>query len=258
MGMTVPQTMFTKAFILAAGMGSRLRPYTDTLPKPMVPVDGRAIVDHTLDHLVRAGITDVAMNLHYRADILRDHLRGRTAPAIAFSEEDSLLDTGGGIKNALGMMGDKPFFCFSGDTLWEDGPGGDTLHRLAAAWDDDTMDLLLLLQPVEKMTLTPPSCDYDIDDTGRPVRSRAKTGKFFWPSIRIIHPRLFDHTPDGPFSFLELMDRAESQGRLAALEHDGICHHITTPDDLDRVNAHYAARHGGNHSATKIRGPAAG
>lgn len=254
----MPHTMFTGAFILAAGMGSRLRPYTDTVPKPMVPVDGRPIIDHTLDHLVHAGITDVTMNLHYRADILRDHLRGRTAPAMTFSYEDSLLDTGGGIKNALGTMGDKPFFCFSGDTLWQDGPGGDTLHRLAAAWDDSRMDLLLLLQPVEKMTLTPPSCDYDIDASGNPVRSRAKTGQFFWPSIRIIHPRLFDNTPDGAFSFLELMDRAEAQGRLAALEHDGICHHITTPDDLDRVNAHYAATRSNSRTPAKRRGPAAG
>jgi len=239
-GTSTAFNMPTRAFILAAGMGSRLRPYTDTLPKPMVPVDGRPIIDHTLDHLVRAGIHDVTINLHYRADILQAHLSRRNDVRITFSYEETLLDTGGGIKKALYTMQNRPFFCFSGDTLWDDGPGGETLMRMARSWDSNLMDLQLLLQPVEKMVLTPPSCDYDIDAQGLPVRSREKTGHYFWPSIRIIHPRLFDHTPEGPFSFLTLMDRAEEQGRLAALEHDGICHHITTPADLDRVNAHYA------------------
>jgi MurNAc alpha-1-phosphate uridylyltransferase len=248
-----------RAFILAAGMGSRLRPYTDTLPKPMVPVDGRPIIDHTLDHLVRAGITDVTMNLHYRAEILQKHVGRRNDIRVTFSYEDMLLDTGGGIKKALYTMEDAPFFCFSGDTLWDDGPGGETLARMARVWDSQTMDLLLLLQPAEKMTLTPASRDYDMTPEGKPKRSLDKTGQFFWPSIRIIHPRLFDDTPEGAFSFLTLMDRAEAQGRLAALEHDGICHHITTPDDLDRVNAHYAAmHHEGTSPSAKLRGPAAG
>lgn len=225
-----------RAFILAAGMGSRLRPYTDTMPKPLVPVREQSIIDHTLDKLLQIGVQDVTVNIHYMADMMQAHLSRRVAPRMTFSPETTLLDTGGGIRKALYTMGGQPFFCFSGDTLWEDGPGGNTLLRMAQAWDDDTMDLLLLLQPVDQMILTHGSHDYDIDPTGKPVRSRDKTGRFFWPSIRIIHPRLFDNTPEGPFSFLQLMDRAEQAGRLGVLQHDGVCHHITTPDDLDRVN----------------------
>ena len=232
--------IFKRAFILAAGMGSRLRPYTDSMPKPMVPVDGRPIIDRTLDQLEAIGVTEVTVNLHYMADKLQNHLAGRGSPRITFSYEPELLDTGGGIKKALYTMQDDPFFCFSGDTMWEDGPSGNTLLNMAKSWDSDTMDLMLLLQPVDKMVITHGSNDYDLIG-GKPVRSLniPKTGHYFWPSIRIIHPRLFRNTPDTAFSFLTLMDQAQAAGRLAAMEHDGVCHHITTPDDLDRVNAHF-------------------
>lgn len=234
------------AFIMAAGMGSRLRPHTDTMPKPLVPVSGKAMIDHTLDHLQEIGLGHVTVNLHYRAALLQNHLTRRTAlhpsPRLTFSLESELLDTGGGLKKALYTMGGGAFYCFSGDTLWEDGPSGNTLEKLAQAFDEDRMDLILLLQPLEKMTETRGSGDYDIDAQGRPIRNRQREGKYFWPSIRICHPRLFADTPDGKFSFLELMDRAEAQGRLGALVHDGVCHHVTTPDDLARINAHYAAR----------------
>ncbi len=235
-------TLPNHAFILAAGMGSRLRPHTDTMPKPMVPVNGKAMIDHTLDHLAKINVTDVTVNLHYMGALLQNHLSRRIAPRLTFSWENALLDTGGGIKKALYTMGSDPFFCFSGDTLWEDGPSGNTLERLAAAFDDNSMDLILLLQPVAKMTETAGSGDYDIDANGKPIRNRQRQGQYFWPSIRICHPRLFAGSPDGKFSFLELMDKAESEGRLGALVHDGVCHHVSTPDDLARVNAHYAQR----------------
>jgi MurNAc alpha-1-phosphate uridylyltransferase len=150
--MTRPNTP-DHAFILAAGMGSRLRPYTDTLPKPLVPVNGKAMIDHTLDKLVALGIREVTVNLHYMADRMQEHLGERLAPRLTYSWERELLDTGGGLKKALYTMGRKPFFIFSGDTLWEDGVSGNTLANLAAAWDD-SMDLLLLLQPVDRMIMT--------------------------------------------------------------------------------------------------------
>lgn len=231
-----------RAFILAAGMGSRLRPHTDTMPKPMVPVGGRAMIDRTLDHLDAIGVSDVTVNIHYMAEKLQAHLAARRHPRMTLSYEPALLDTGGGIKKALYTMGGEPFFCFSGDTLWEDGPAGNTLVRMAKAWDSARMDLMLLLQPVDKMIITHGSNDYDLTPSGHPARSLTtpKSGKYFWPSIRIIHPRLFDDTPEEAFSFLSLMDKAEAAGRLAAVEHDGVCHHISTPDDLARVNAHFA------------------
>jgi MurNAc alpha-1-phosphate uridylyltransferase len=231
-------TLPDHAFILAAGMGKRLRPYTDSMPKPMVPVNGKAMIDHTLDALEKVGVGEVTINLHYRAEQLLRHLSTRHSPHLTFSHEGILLDTGGGIKKALSAMGDKPFFAFSGDTLWEDGPSGNTLRNLAAAWDDQSMDLLLLLQPVKAMIGG--VGDYDMVD-GRPIRSLDKTGLYFWPSIRICHPRLFADTPENaPFSFLDLMDRAQKTGRLGGLVHDGTCHHISTPEDLIRVNAHFA------------------
>ena len=233
----------TRAFILAAGKGTRLSAYTDSLPlpvpKPLVHVQGKPILDHTLDRLEDAGIAHVTINVHHLASQITAHLSNRLAPAIIFSHETTLLETGGGIKKALNTMGGEAFFCFSGDTLWEDGPSGNTLRRMAAAWDDSTMDLLLLLQPLDKMTVTHGSGDYDLGPDGKPFLSPTKTGKFFWPSIRIVHPRLFDNSPDGPFSFLELMKKAEATGRLAAIEHDGVCYHITSKTDLDEVNAHF-------------------
>jgi len=239
---STPPAIPAHAFILAAGKGERLRPYTNTIPKPMVSVGGMPLVDHVLNAVETVGVHDVTLNLHYLAPVLQNHLLKRASPRLTFSFEQELLDTGGGIKKALYTMGGQPFFCLSGDMLWEDGPSGDTLGNLAAGWDDH-MDLLLLLQPVENMKLTSGSGDYDITPQGHVVRNKNKTGKFFWPSLRICHPRLFENTaefegPNGAFSFLHLMDRAERQGRLGAVVHDGICHHISTPADLDRVNAH--------------------
>jgi MurNAc alpha-1-phosphate uridylyltransferase len=174
--------------------------------------------------------------------MLHRHLKGRAAPRLHFSFEEELLETGGGIRAALGTLGGAPFYVVSGDSLWTDGPNGSALERIAQAWDGDKMDLLLLLQPVAGMTLTPGRGDYDLNADGRAVRSLDRTGAYMWTSIRICAPRLFDGAPDGPFSFLDLMDRAQAQGRLYGLVHDAEWHHITTGADLERVNAALAAR----------------
>lgn len=241
-----------RAFILAAGMGRRLAPYTDTMPKPMVPVAGKAMIDHTLDRLAAIGVKETTINLHYRAAQMQQHLSKRADPRLTFSFETALLDTGGGIKKALYTMGDKAFYVFSGDTMWEDGPSGNTLEKMAAAWDDKTMDLLLLLQPLDTMKITHGSGDYNLTADGRPTRALDKAGTHFWPSVRIVHPRLFKDTPDTAFSFLELMDRAEKNGRLGALVHDGACYHISRPEDLEAVNAHLAGAHKANKDGPKV------
>ena len=231
------QTRIDHAFILAAGMGSRLRPYTDHCPKPLVKLAGRPIIDHVLDRLYDAGVRHVTVNLHYMADMLAQHLRGRHDMDILLSFEDTLLDTGGGIMHALPETGGTPFYCVSGDSVWTDGPYEPALTRLATAWNDDAMDLLLLLQPVEHMTLTPGLGDYDFDAGLRLVRSRAKTGRYMWTSVRLCAPSLFKDASEGAFSFLQLMDKAEGENRLGGLVHDGDWYHITTAADLDRVNA---------------------
>jgi MurNAc alpha-1-phosphate uridylyltransferase len=163
--------------------------------------------------------------------------RAGLGPRLHFSFEKELLETGGGLRAAKDMLGDKPYFVVSGDSLWTDGPGGSALQRTAQAWDGDKMDILLLLQPLNAMTLTPGRGDYNIAEDGRAIRSLDKSGTHMWTSIRICAPHIFDGTPEGPFSFLELMDKAERAGRLYALVHDAEWHHITTAEDLDRVNA---------------------
>lgn len=231
-----------QAFILAAGHGKRLRPYTDTLPKPLIPIDGTPIIDGVLERLTEGGMKDVTINLHYRADILESHLKGRSQPQIHFSYEEEILETGGGIKKGLKAMRQEPFFVVSGDSLWTDGPGGSALARMQEAWNPEEMDILILLQPVSRMVLTPGVGDYDIDANGRAIRQADKSGAYMWSSVRICSPSIFEHTPDGAFSFLELLDKAEAAGRLHALIHDGDWYHITTPQDLDTINEALAGR----------------
>ena len=230
-----------KAFILAAGYGKRLRPYTDHCPKPMVQVAGRSLIDRTLDHLQKAGVRDVTVNAHYMSDVLIDHLQQRKSPSLRFSREEELLDTGGGIKKALKNFGPEPFFVLSGDGLWENAPGQSTLQQMATAWNAAHMDILILLQPVSSMKLTGGAGDYDIDAQGRARRSADKTGAYMFTSMRINTPEIFKATPDAAFSYLELLDRAEEKGRLYGLVHAGNWHHISTPEDLESVNAAYKA-----------------
>ena len=224
------------AFILAAGMGKRLRPYTDSVPKPMVEVGGRPIIDRTLDKLIAAGVKHVTVNTHYRADILENHLKKRKDIEIIFSREETLLDTGGGIKNALHTLGDEPFYVIAGDAVWTDGPSGCALLRLAAAWEAEKMDIITLLQPLTAMKLTGGVGDFDLSADGHTVRSLDKKGSYMWTNIRINTPDIFRDAPEKVFSFLELMDRAEKSGRFYALPHDGEWHHISTPAELERVN----------------------
>ncbi len=225
-----------KAFILAAGLGTRMRPLTDGIPKPLISVGGETLLDRTLDHLQQAGVKDVVLNTHYLGDKITEHLRTRSKPQeITISHEETLLDTGGGIKKMLQHFGDEAFYVLAGDGLWSDGPGAPALQQIAAAWNPYKMDILILLQPVESMKLTRGIRDYAILPNGRAVRSHDKTGTHMFTSMRINHPRIFTHTAEGPFSYLGLLDRAENAGRLYALEHDGAWHHLSTPADVAAV-----------------------
>ena len=225
-----------KAFILAAGMGMRLRPYTETRPKPLVEINGKALIDHAIDHLAEAGIKDIVVNTHYMAAMLEDHLAKRKEPALTISHEDTLLDTGGGIKKALGHFNDQPFFCVSSDWLWTDNVATE-LQKMQNRWQDADMDLLLHLQPLAHMSLTSGSGDYDIDSEGRLTRSLTQEGAYMWTSVRILHPRLFRDTPDDAFSFLKLMDRAQDENRLFGMTSETYWHHISAAADLEAVRA---------------------
>jgi MurNAc alpha-1-phosphate uridylyltransferase len=236
---TSNNTAPTKAFILAAGMGTRLRPMTDNCPKPLVKVNGKPIIDYVLDDLIAAGVRDVVVNTHYLAGLMESHLAARGDDIIIhISREDELLETGGGLKKGLHFMKGEPFYVVSGDSFWENGTQP-ALQRLAEAWNEDEMDMLLMLQPVGKMTLTGGVGDYDFVEDGKITRSLDQTGDYMWTSVRICKPEIFDGTPDGAFSFLQVMDAVEATGRLHGMVHDGEWHHISTPDDLAKTDEYF-------------------
>ena len=222
-----------KAFVLAAGLGTRLKPYTDHVPKPLVSVKGKPILDHILDKLAAEGITDIAVNVHHKKDILKAHLAKRRDPDIQIFEEETLLDTGGGVKQALAFLGKNPFFVINGDAFWT---GSQVFYDLKKKWDGSKMDMCLLLQPLTAMHLTKGVGDYDLNESGRATRSTSQTGSFMFAGIRLCTPKIFDNTPEKAFSFLQLMDKCEKQGRLYGLAHGGQWHHISTPEELHRVN----------------------
>lgn len=228
-----------RAFILAAGLGTRMRPLTDHIPKPMVSVLGLPMIDHALNALRDAGVTTCVVNTHYKAEILHQHLKHRSKPRIILSYEPELLNTGGGIFKMIDNF-DTPFFILSGDSVWEDQASHNSLLDLARAWDDEKMDILMLLQPVKSMKLTHSVGDYMLDENNKATRSLNQTGDYMFTSIRINAPHIFDAAPQGAFSYLELLDEAESKGRLFGIVNKGAWHHISTPQDVEAVNASHA------------------
>jgi MurNAc alpha-1-phosphate uridylyltransferase len=235
-----------KAFILAAGLGTRMKPLTDTIPKPMVQVGKRSLLERTLDHLKDYGVSEVVINTHYKAQAIEEYVASYKDLNITLSHEDLLLDTAGGIANGMqhfsAAKADEDFFVLSGDGLWTDGAHEAALERLAEAWDPEAMDILMLLQPVSSFSLTEGVGDYDILPTGRAVRSLNRTGSHMFTSIRINSPRIFADAPAGAFSYLTLMDAAQQAGRLYGLEHDGEWHHISTLDDLMAVDTAFRSK----------------
>lgn len=224
------------AFILAAGEGRRLRPYTNDIPKPLVKLAGKPILEHMFHRLNHANISHVTVNGAYKKEVLKTFLDSCDFPSIYFSEEDDLLDTGLGVKRALHTMENKPFYLCNGDAFWTDGPNETVFERLAHMWNPETMDILLLLQPVKNMILTKGVGNYNLDNTGKAMRCVNQDGQYMFAGVRICNPDIFQDSPNEPFSFLQLMDAAQEKGRLYGLIHDADWHHISTPEDLERVN----------------------
>lgn len=220
------------AMVLAAGLGIRMRPLTDARPKPLVELAGRTLLDRALDRLGEAGVDRVVVNAHYRAEMIARHLEGRQE--IVLSREEVLLETGGGVKAALAHLGDDPFFVVNSDAVWRDGPTP-TLGRLAEFWSDADMDALLLLVPTPAVVggSINDKGDYHLEPDGRARRRvEGEIAPFLFGGIQILHPRLFDDAPDGPFSLNLLYDRAQAAGRLHGIRHDGEWYHVGTPEDL--------------------------
>ncbi len=221
-----------RAMVLAAGRGVRLRPLTDHLPKPLVPVGGIAMLDRALDALARAGVSQAVVNVHHLAAQIEARLATRQKPAIHISREDELLETGGGIAKAMSHFGDEPFFAANADIVWLDG-AVPALTRLAGAWDGARMDALLLVQPVARAVGYDGAGDFALTRDGQlERRGAAPSAPFVFAGVQILHPRLFSGAPAGAFSLNLLYDRARADGRLFGLAHDGGWLHVGTMDGL--------------------------
>ena len=219
--------------VLAAGLGTRMRPLTDMLPKPLVKVAGKALIDHVLDKLGDAGVTQAVVNVHHRAEQIENHLKDRTHPRIVISDErDALLETGGGLKKALPLLGADPFVTFNSDTLWIEGPQRN-LVRLLDAWDPARMDILMLVASTATSLGYEGRGDMAMDAAGLLRRRREReVVPFVYAGVSIVKPELLADTPEGPFSANLLYDRAIAKGRLHGLRLDGQWLHVGTPDAI--------------------------
>lgn len=235
----------TRAMVLAAGIGNRMRPLTDSRPKPLVEVAGRALVDYNLDRLAAANIATAVVNLHHFADLLETHLRERKAPRIEFSNERAqLLDTGGGIAKALPLLGAAPFFLVNSDSLWLEKISN--LARLAGAFNTARMDAMLLLARPENTVGYEGRGDYFGEENGRLRRRDAdEQAPLTYAGGALLSPALFANAPRGAFPLLPLFDRAQAQGRLFGLELEGLFLHVGTPAAIplaeDAIRGHAMA-----------------
>ena len=231
----------TYAMILAAGLGTRMRPLTNDTPKPLVKVAGRALIDHAIDRLRDAGVRVIVINVHYHADKLRHHLARRDDVEIRISDEtDAILGTGGGIVRALPLFEGEPFFLHNSDSIWAEGYGH-ALARLAARWNAETMDSLLLMASLVTSMGYEGRGDFLMDSEGRlSLVPEGQLSPFAYPGASILHPRLFEGAPHGAFPLLQLWERAIEQGRLFGVRLDGVWMHVGTPEALKEAEAFLA------------------
>jgi len=226
------------AMVLAAGLGLRMRPLTDSRPKPLIEVAGRPLIDWALARIADANVGHAVVNLHYLGAQIEAHLKNRAAPAITFSAEDPVLETGGGIEHALELLGPEPFFACNSDGLWLDGPEN-ALTRLAQLWDDGDMDGILLLHDPARAMGYDGHGDFTIAINGKLTRrTDDPQGKaYVFTGVQLLHPRLFTGAPGGAYSLNLLYDRALATGRLYGLVHDGEWFHVGTPKSRDDTEA---------------------
>lgn len=228
----------TSAIVLAAGLGKRMLPLTATMPKPLVRVGGRTLIDFALDRLGEAGMTMVVVNVHHFADMLEAHLRTRPSPLVVISDErEAVLETGGGVKKALPLLGAAPFITFNSDSIWVEG-AQPNLSRLIEAWDPAEMDILMLVAPRDTSVGYEGEGDFGMAPSGR--LQRRKPGErvpFVYAGVAIVKPEMVQGTPDGPFSANFFYDRAIANGRLYGLELDGQWLHVGEPHAIAEAEA---------------------
>ncbi len=227
--------MIDQAMVLAAGLGTRMRPLTERTAKPLLPLGGRTLLDHALDRLHAAGVDQVVVNTHWQADLVQRHLQRRgTGPRIVLQPEATLLDTGGAVAAALaaGRLRDAAFYVVNGDSFWLDGPSP-TLQRMAAAFDPAAQDALLLVHRTFQVHGDVGRGDFAVDPWGTVRRRREReVAPYLYAGMQLATPALFADPPAAPFSVNRMWDRAMSAGRLRAVVHDGLWFHLSRPQDL--------------------------
>jgi MurNAc alpha-1-phosphate uridylyltransferase len=222
----------TIAMLLAAGLGTRMRPLTETTAKPLLTLGGRSLIDHAFDRLAEVGVQTVVVNAFWQADRLEAHLASRAHPRSIVRREAELLETGGSVRAALDLLGGEPFYTVNGDAFWLDGPRP-ALTRLAEAFGPDRLDAVLLVHRTAQVQADVGFGDFAMDKWGR-LRRRAEREvvPYVFAGVQIVSPALFAGAPEGRFSMNLLWDRAIAADRLRAVVHDGPWFHLSTPADL--------------------------
>jgi MurNAc alpha-1-phosphate uridylyltransferase len=229
----MPSPTPTTAMVFAAGLGTRMRPITHTLPKPLIKVAGRAIIDHCLDRFAEHGVARAIVNVHWLADQIEAHLAERCAPQILVSDErERLLDQGGGIKRALPLIGSEPFFLCNTDAFWIEGPRSN-LGRLAEAFDPETMDAMLLVAASAGAVGVDWPGDFTMDRDGRLFqREQRQVAPFVYTGVGIIKPELFAGVEEDVFRLAPFFFQAAERGRLFGLRLDGLWLHVGRPESI--------------------------
>jgi MurNAc alpha-1-phosphate uridylyltransferase len=227
--------------VLAAGLGKRMLPITETLPKPLVRIAGKTLLDWGLDSLAAAGVTRAVVNVHYLPEQIVAHVAGRKQPAIIISDEsESLLNSAGGIVKALPELGAKPFYILNADTFWID-RDEPNLKRLALAWDASRMDILLMLADLDSATGHSGGTDFLAAPDGTLARAAGDPTGMIYAGAAVINPRIFDGAAPTPHSLNLYFDRAIADGRLFGMKMEGQWITVGTPDAIAPAEAVVAA-----------------
>lgn len=229
---------------MAAGLGMRMRPLTNDRPKPLVTVGGKTLLDHAIDRLRGVGVKTIVVNVHYKGEMVIEHLKSRRDVEIIIQDErDKILDTGGALKRALPLFKGEPFFTHNSDSIWLESWGAN-LERMVQRWNDSEMDCLMLLAAAHSSLGYDGSGDFTMDAEGKLARRQApRVAPFAWPGVQIIHPRLVARSPDADvFSTNRLWDIAIEENKLFGIRLDGKWMHIGTPEARDEAEELLAFR----------------
>ncbi len=231
------------AMVLAAGFGTRMRPLTDHIPKPLVTLAGRTLLDHVLDRIAEAGIERAVVNVHHFADQIEAHLKSRTEPKITLSDErGAILETGGGVKKVLPQFGGRPFLVHNSDSVWIEGANAN-LRLLMNAWAPAKMSALLLLARRDSSLGYEARGDFHLDALGRLKRKGAgEEAPYVYAGVAILKPQLFDGIAERAFSLNMIFDRAISENGLYGAVLDGTWMHVGTPEALIEAESHLNER----------------